>query len=85
MSLNIIAATELNVYVLYFNPGLDPSGYRHSMRQQENDEEDALLGGAQISEEEKYRDCDRLKFNCPQCGKEIIFDGVFTGAVSWEG
>ncbi|KAK3094405.1 hypothetical protein FSP39_001308, partial [Pinctada imbricata] len=61
--------------------GLDPSGYRHAMRQQD-DEDEALLGGLDFSEEEKFKDCSRLKFICsqPNCGREIIFDGVFTGA-----
>ncbi len=62
--------------------GLDPNGYRQAMSRQDEDEEDAMLGGAQISDEEKYRDCDRFKFKCPACGKEIIIDNVTTGVVS---
>ena len=62
--------------------GLDPAGYRQSMRSHDNEEEDALLGGADISEEEKYKDCDRYKWKCPKCQKEIIVDAVFTGVVS---
>ena len=65
----------------YF-PGLDPSGFRQSMAMRETDEEGGLFGGNQISDEEKYKDCDRFKFNCPKCGKEIIFDSALTGAVS---
>nr|KAG5708297.1 hypothetical protein BaRGS_021231 [Batillaria attramentaria] len=43
------------------------------------DEEDALLA-AQMTEEEKYRDCERFKFVCPaeNCGRENIIDCVFT-------
>ena len=52
------------------------------MAMREADEDDALLGGNQISDEERYKDCDRFKFNCPSCGKEIIFDSALTGAVS---
>ncbi|XP_041358143.1 DNA polymerase alpha catalytic subunit-like [Gigantopelta aegis] len=60
--------------------GLDPSGYRH-VAAGDDDAEDALLG-VQLSEEERYKDCDRFKFRCPgaQCGREIILDSVFTGA-----
>ncbi|XP_069103569.1 DNA polymerase alpha catalytic subunit-like isoform X1 [Argopecten irradians] len=62
--------------------GLDPTGYRHTSRTQDEEEEDALLGGTDMSDEEKFKDCDRFKFKCPSvsCGREIIFDSVFTGA-----
>ncbi|XP_052105058.1 DNA polymerase alpha catalytic subunit-like [Mytilus californianus] len=62
--------------------GLDPSGYKHAAKQEEMDDDDALLGGVEMSDEEKYKDCHRFKFTCPgpTCGREIIFDGVFTGA-----
>lgn len=60
--------------------GLDPSGYKHTARYDEEDE--ALLNGTEISDEEKYRDCERFKFVCPipVCGREIIVDAAFTGA-----
>ncbi|KAL5004890.1 hypothetical protein ScPMuIL_018346 [Solemya velum] len=62
--------------------GLDPSGYKHASHHGEQDDDDAMLGGVQMSEEEKYKDCDRFKFKCPldDCGREIIFDSVFIGA-----
>lgn len=65
-----------------FIEGLDPSGYKHTARYDEEDE--ALLNGTEISDEEKYRDCERFKFVCPNplCGREIIVDAAFTGAVS---
>lgn len=65
-----------------FIEGLDPSGYKHTARYDEEDE--ALLNGTEISDEEKYRDCERFKFVCPilVCGREIIVDAAFTGAVS---
>ena len=49
-----------------------------------NDDDDDALLGVQLSEEERYKDCDRFKFKCPgvDCGREIIIDGVFTGTVS---
>ena len=60
--------------------GLDPSGFRQSMAMREADGDD--VGGIQISDEERYKDCDRFKFNCPGCGKELIFDNALTGPVS---
>nr|XP_006813201.1 PREDICTED: DNA polymerase alpha catalytic subunit-like [Saccoglossus kowalevskii] len=61
--------------------GLDPSGYRHSMRQQE-DELDAVHGyEAQLADEEKYKDCKRFIFIC-KCGRENIMDSVFSGSGS---
>ena len=46
------------------------------------DAEEDDFGGIQISDEEKYKDCDRFKFKCTDCGKELIFDNALTGAVS---
>ena len=62
--------------------GLDPTGYRQGIHQQDGDEEQAMLGGGQESDEDKFKDCDRLTFSCPNCGKQIIMDNVFTGTVS---
>ncbi|XP_062567518.1 DNA polymerase alpha catalytic subunit-like [Saccostrea cucullata] len=61
--------------------GLDPSGYKHTVHHYD-DEEEALLNGAEISDEEKYRNCERFKFTCPglTCKREIIVDSVFQGA-----
>ncbi|XP_041482401.1 DNA polymerase alpha catalytic subunit-like isoform X2 [Lytechinus variegatus] len=62
--------------------GLDASGYRHSVRHYE-DENDALLG-AQEDDEERFKDADRFKFICPNeaCKRENIVDCVFTGTGS---
>lgn len=63
--------------------GLDPSQFRvhHHYHKDEND---ALVGGpAQLTDEEKYRDCERFKFCCLKCGTENIYDNVFDGSVSW--
>ncbi|XP_039728404.1 DNA polymerase alpha catalytic subunit [Pteropus medius] len=57
--------------------GLDPTQFRvhHYHKDEEND---ALLGGpAQLTDEEKYRDCERFKCPCPACGIENIYDSVF--------
>ncbi|XP_053511751.1 DNA polymerase alpha catalytic subunit isoform X2 [Artibeus jamaicensis] len=57
--------------------GLDPTQFKvhHYHKDEEND---ALLGGpAQLTDEEKYRDCDRFKCPCPECGTENIYDSVF--------
>ncbi|KAL2768884.1 DNA polymerase alpha catalytic subunit isoform 3 [Daubentonia madagascariensis] len=59
--------------------GLDPAQFRvhHYHKDEEND---ALLGGpAQLTDEEKYRDCERFKCPCPTCGTENIYDNVFDG------
>lgn len=55
--------------------GLDAAGYRQSAERREEEDEKALLG-ARLSEEERYKDCDRLHFPCPQCGRDIIFDNI---------
>ncbi|XP_017526531.2 DNA polymerase alpha catalytic subunit isoform X2 [Manis javanica] len=60
--------------------GLDPTQFRvhHYYKDEEND---ALLGGpAQLTDEEKYRDCERFKCPCPTCGTENIYDSVFDGS-----
>uniref|UniRef100_H0XAR0 DNA polymerase n=1 Tax=Otolemur garnettii TaxID=30611 RepID=H0XAR0_OTOGA len=59
--------------------GLDPTQFKvHDYHKDE--ENDALLGGpAQLTDEEKYRDCERFKCPCPTCGTENIYDNVFDG------
>lgn len=60
--------------------GLDSTQFRvhHYHKDEEND---ALLGGpAQLTDEEKYRDCERFKCPCPTCGTENIYDSVFDGS-----
>ena len=63
--------------------GLDPSGYRQSMRQAEAEEEEDLVT-MQLTAEERFRDCDRLTFPCPSptCGRQVVLDGACTGHVS---
>ncbi|XP_008146607.2 DNA polymerase alpha catalytic subunit [Eptesicus fuscus] len=60
--------------------GLDPTQFRvHHYHKDE--EKDVLLGGpAQLTDEEKYRDCERFKCPCPACGTENIYDSVFEGS-----
>ncbi|KAG9485686.1 hypothetical protein GDO78_008663 [Eleutherodactylus coqui] len=61
--------------------GLDPSQFRVQQHYQKDEENEALLGGpAQLTDEEKYRDCERFKFCCPKCETENIFDNVFDGS-----
>lgn len=62
-------------------PGLDPSGYKQSVERREEEEEKALLG-TRMSEEERYKDCERFHFPCPQCGRDIIFDNLSSELVS---
>jgi len=49
--------------------GLDASHYRQAMRRDE-DQDEAVLGVTE-SEEEKYRDCEEMKFPCLGCGSEV--------------
>uniref|UniRef100_A0A8C1QBE0 DNA polymerase n=1 Tax=Cyprinus carpio TaxID=7962 RepID=A0A8C1QBE0_CYPCA len=63
--------------------GLDPSHFRAQQQQQREDEGDNFLGApAQLTDEERYRDCERFTFTCPDCGTENIYDNVFEGAGS---
>uniref|UniRef100_A0A8C1H6B8 DNA polymerase n=1 Tax=Cyprinus carpio carpio TaxID=630221 RepID=A0A8C1H6B8_CYPCA len=60
--------------------GLDPSHFRAQQQQQREDEVDNFLGApAQLTDEERYRDCERFTFTCPDCGTENIYDNVFEG------
>lgn len=68
--------------LVWFFAGLDPSGYRQAMARSDQHEDEAMLGGAAVSDEERYKDCDRLKVPCPACSKQIIVDSVFMGVVS---
>ncbi|XP_062039576.1 DNA polymerase alpha catalytic subunit isoform X1 [Lepus europaeus] len=59
--------------------GLDPTQFRVS-HYHKDEENDALLGGpAQLTDEEKYKDCEKFKCPCPTCGTENIYDNVFDG------
>ncbi|XP_076048772.1 DNA polymerase alpha catalytic subunit [Oratosquilla oratoria] len=60
--------------------GLDPSGYKQS-RHYGDGEEDEEMAGEQISDEERYRSCERFTFMCPsaQCDTIISMDGAFRG------
>ncbi|XP_017309249.1 DNA polymerase alpha catalytic subunit isoform X2 [Ictalurus punctatus] len=60
--------------------GLDPGQFRAQQRQQREEESDGFLGvPAQLTDEERYRDCERFSFACPECGTENIYDSVFEG------
>ncbi|XP_072901729.1 DNA polymerase alpha catalytic subunit isoform X1 [Hemitrygon akajei] len=61
--------------------GLDPSQFRVNHICLQDEENDVLLGGpVQLTDEEKYRDAERFKFICPDCGTENIYDNVFDGS-----
>uniref|UniRef100_A0A8B9F9U7 DNA polymerase n=1 Tax=Amazona collaria TaxID=241587 RepID=A0A8B9F9U7_9PSIT len=61
--------------------GLDPSQFKARHHYHKDEENDALVGGpAQLTDEEKYRDCERFKFCCLKCGTENIYDNVFDGS-----
>ena len=54
------------------------------MQQKDHEDEDALLGGVQISDEEKYKDCERLEIYCSSltCGRKIVLESPFINTVS---
>ncbi|XP_070842398.1 DNA polymerase alpha catalytic subunit isoform X2 [Chaetodon trifascialis] len=61
--------------------GLDPSQFRAQQQHQREDEADGMLGApVQLTDEERYKDCERFTFTCPQCGTDNIYDSVFEGA-----
>ncbi|XP_056155811.1 DNA polymerase alpha catalytic subunit [Lampris incognitus] len=61
--------------------GLDPSQFRAHQQYQREEEEGGLLGApAQLTDEERYKDCERFTFTCPECGTDNIYDNVFEGA-----
>ncbi|XP_061121439.1 DNA polymerase alpha catalytic subunit [Syngnathus typhle] len=63
--------------------GLDPSQFRSHQQHQREQEEDSTLGGPiRLTDEERYKDCERFTFTCPQCEKENIYESVFEGAGS---
>lgn len=64
-------------------PGLDPSQFRAQQQYQREDEADNLLGvSLQLTDEERYKDCEHFTFPCPQCGTDNVCDSVFEGTVS---
>lgn len=69
----------VNVAIL----GLDPSHFRAQQQYQREEESDATFGApVQLTDEERYKDCERFTFTCPQCSTDNIYDSVFEGAVS---
>lgn len=61
--------------------GLDPSAYQHS-GSHGADEDDALLGATRASDEEKYKDCERLVLRCPDCKNENVIEKVLVSKVT---
>ncbi|XP_044297740.1 DNA polymerase alpha catalytic subunit isoform X2 [Varanus komodoensis] len=58
--------------------GLDPSQFKVCHHYHKDEENDDLLGGpVQLTDEEKYKDCEKFQFACPKCGTEKIYDNVF--------
>ncbi|KAG8009409.1 DNA polymerase alpha catalytic subunit [Nibea albiflora] len=61
--------------------GLDPGQFRAQQQYQREEEADGTLGApVQLTDEERYKDCERFTFTCPQCGTDNIYDSVFEGA-----
>lgn len=65
------------------DPGLDPSHFRSQQQYQREEEADSMLGvSLQLTDEERYKDCEQFTFACPECGTDNVYDGVFEGTVS---
>uniref|UniRef100_A0A8C7JX26 DNA polymerase n=1 Tax=Oncorhynchus kisutch TaxID=8019 RepID=A0A8C7JX26_ONCKI len=61
--------------------GLDPSQFRAQQQGQREEEGDGFLGApVQLTDEEKYKDCERFTFTCPLCTTDNVYDNVFEGA-----
>nr|XP_057915854.1 DNA polymerase alpha catalytic subunit isoform X2 [Doryrhamphus excisus] len=63
--------------------GLDATQFRSHQQHQREEEADTALGGpVQLTDDERYKDCERFIFACPQCGKNNTYESVFEGAGS---
>ncbi|KAI9518725.1 hypothetical protein NQZ68_035117 [Dissostichus eleginoides] len=63
--------------------GLDPGQFRAHQQFQREEETDGMLGAPmQLTDEERYKDCESFTFTCPQCSTDNIYTCVFEGAVS---
>uniref|UniRef100_A0A8C4ZFH4 DNA polymerase n=1 Tax=Gadus morhua TaxID=8049 RepID=A0A8C4ZFH4_GADMO len=63
--------------------GLDPAQFRaHQQSQREEAGEVSLGAPAQLTDEERYKDCDHFSLACPQCGTDNVYSSLFQGAVS---
>lgn len=62
--------------------GLDPTSYRRQLQRAEENE-DAMFGEKAILDvRERFRDCDKFKFSCTKCSKEITIDAPYRKTVS---
>ncbi|CAN0386493.1 unnamed protein product [Lampetra fluviatilis] len=65
--------------------GLDPSQFRASsslsaVTSSSRDEDEALLGGVALSDEERFAHCERPAVTCAACGAAGTIDGPFRGS-----
>lgn len=60
--------------------GLDPSSYRSSSGTGNQEEEDEFRS-TEISDEERFRLCERFTFKCPACQILITLDAPMRGTV----
>ncbi|XP_034238111.1 DNA polymerase alpha catalytic subunit [Thrips palmi] len=57
--------------------GLDPTSYRRQLQRAEENE-DAMFGERAILDaRERFRDCEKFKFSCTKCNKEIVIDSPY--------
>ncbi|XP_052126861.1 DNA polymerase alpha catalytic subunit isoform X1 [Frankliniella occidentalis] len=57
--------------------GLDPTSYRRQMQRAEENEELGLGEKSVLDAQERFRDCDKFKFKCRKCAKEIVIDSPY--------
>ncbi|XP_062336085.1 DNA polymerase alpha catalytic subunit isoform X2 [Osmerus eperlanus] len=61
--------------------GLDPSQFRTQVQHQREEEGEGFVGAAaQLTDEERFRDCERFTLACPRCRADNVYDNVFDGA-----
>ncbi|XP_017650998.1 DNA polymerase alpha catalytic subunit isoform X3 [Nannospalax galili] len=60
--------------------GLDSTQFRVHQCHKDEENDALLVGPIQLTDEEKYKDCEKFKCLCPTCGTENIYDSVFDGS-----
>lgn len=64
--------------------GLDPTSYRRQLMRAEENDDMALGEKAIMDAQERFRDCEKFKFTCRKCSKEIMFDSPYRKTDSGE-
>ena len=54
--------------------GLDPTSYRRQIQRAEEGDDFGMGEKSILDAQDRFRDCDKFKFSCRKCSKEIIVD-----------